>query len=167
MSSLSRLTIAVFAVCVCCFLMNLCLGEAGVGVLTKESAKDKYGITMHAGKNGDAGIMVWIEFKKTGWLEKFTCAELQMDDGHGKHVLSARLQPNPIRKGQAKDVTTVALSVAREQLAQCSFLVMCYGSNEGDVGYVLKVKDFLDLKAQDFPALEFKDGPDVNAKTKL
>ena len=29
---------------------------------------------------------------------------------------------------------------------ECSFLVVCYGSNEGDVGYYLKVKDFLDVK---------------------
>ncbi len=32
----------------------------GIGELTKQKAKDKYGITMHARKNGDAGIKVWL-----------------------------------------------------------------------------------------------------------
>ena len=40
--------------------------------------------------------------------------------------------------------TTVAFSADADQLGQCSFLVVCYGSNEGDVGYYLKLKDFLD-----------------------
>lgn len=117
-----------------------------IGVLSKETAKEKYGITMHARKNGDAGINVWLEFKKEGWLEKFTYAELQMEDREGKHIVSAQLQPNPVHHRQPADITTVAFSVAPEQLELCSFLVVCYGSNEGDVGYVLPAKAFLDPK---------------------
>ena len=100
---------------------------------------------MHARKNGDAGIKVWLEFKKEGWLEKFTYAELRMEDARRKHLISAQLRPNPVHHRQSKDITTVAFSADAEQLSQCSFLVVCYGSNEGDVGYYLKVKDFLDL----------------------
>lgn len=117
-----------------------------VGVLAKEKAKEKYGITMHARKNGDAGIKVWLEFKKEGWLEKFTYAELRMEDARGQHLISAQLKPNPVHHRQSKDITTVAFSADAEQLPKCSFLVVCYGSNEGDVGYYLKVKDFLDVK---------------------
>lgn len=117
-----------------------------VGVLSKATAKDKYGITMHARKNGDAGIKVWLQFKKKGWLQKFTYAELRIED-RGKHLVSAKLQPNPIHHRQPKDITTVSFSADPDQLAQCSFLVVCYGSIEGDVGYYLKVKDFLDLDA--------------------
>ena len=116
-----------------------------VGVLNKKTAQEKYGITMHARNNGDAGIKVWLEFKKEGWLEKFTYAELQLDDPSGKHILSAQLQPNPVHHRQPEDVTTVAFNVRQEQLAQCGFLVVCYGSNEGDVGYHLYAKDFLDV----------------------
>jgi hypothetical protein len=116
-----------------------------VGVLNKKKAKEKYGITMHARTNGDAGIKVWLEFKKQGWLNKFTYAELRMEDASGKHLISAQLQPNPVHHRQSKDITTVAFSADAKQLSQCSFLVVCYGSNEGDVGYYLKVKDFLDL----------------------
>jgi hypothetical protein len=125
---------------------NQCFAMIDIGVLTKEKAKEKYGITMHARQNGQAGIKVWLEFKKEGWLEKFTYAELQMVDSKGKHLISAQLQPNPVHHRQPKEITTVACSVDADQLEQCSFLVVCYNSNEGDVGYVLKAKDFLDLK---------------------
>jgi hypothetical protein len=117
-----------------------------VGVLTKEKAKEKYGITMHARKNGDAGIMVWLEFKQQGWLEKFTYAQLRMEDAAGKHMISALLQPGPVKYRQPEDITTVAFSASPEQLSRCSFFVVCMGSNEGDTGYYLKVKDYLDLK---------------------
>lgn len=127
-------------------LANPCFALIDIGVLTKEKAKEKYGITMHARKNGDAGIKVWLEFKKEGWLEKFTYAELQMVDAQGRHRISAQLQPNPVHHRQPEEITSVAFSVEADQLEQCSFLVVCYNSNEGDVGYILKAKDFLDLK---------------------
>jgi len=117
-----------------------------IGVLKMQEAKEKYDITMHARKNGDAGIKVWLEFKKEGWLEKFTYAEFRMEAPRGKHLISAQLQPNPVHHRQSKDITTVAFSADADRLEQCSFLVVCYASNEGDVGYYLKVKDFLDMK---------------------
>jgi len=143
MKSVPRTT-ALLSICVVTFFTSPCFAEIIVGVLTKEKAKADYGITMHARKNGDAGIKVWLEFKKEGWLEKFTYAELRMQDHRGKHLISARLQPNPVHHRQPKDVTTVAFSADPDQLDQCSFLVVCYGSNEGDVGYYLKLRDFLD-----------------------
>jgi hypothetical protein len=146
MKAPTRLSIAIISICVVTLTATPSFGMISIGDLTKETAKEKYGITMHARKNGDAGIKVWLEFKKEGWLEKFTYAELRMEDAGGKHVLSAQLKPNPVHHRQAKDITTVAFSAAAEQLGQCSFLVVCYGSNEGDVGYLLKLKDFLDLE---------------------
>jgi hypothetical protein len=146
MKSSLRLLMALLSISVCTLIASPSRGMISVGVLTKETAKGKYGITMHARKNGDAGIKVWLEFKKEGWLEKFTYAEFRMEDAAGKHMLSAQLQPNPVHHRQSKGITTVAFSADPGQLAQCSFLVVCYGSNEGDVGYYLKIKDFLDLK---------------------
>ena len=140
-----RLFTALLSIFVSILIASPSLGMISVGVLTKARAKDKYGITMHARKNGDAGIKVWLEFKKEGWLEKFTYAELRMENADGKHLLSAQLQPNPVHHRQVEDLTTVAFSADADQLKQCIFLVVCYGSNEGDVGYYLKVKDFLDL----------------------
>lgn len=140
-----RVLPALLGCCLVTLLTSSTFAMIDVGTLTKEKAKEKYGITMHARKNGDAGVMVWLEFKKEGWLEKFTYAELRMKDSKGKHVLSARLQPNPVKHGQSNDIASVSFSADSEQLAQCSFLVVCYGSSEGDVGYYLNVKDFLDL----------------------
>lgn len=124
---------------------NTSYAEISVGTLTKEQAREKYGITMHASNNGDAGIKVWLEFKQEGWLEKFTYAELRMKDSQGRHLLSAKLQPNAVHHRQSPEITTVYFSATPEQLKHCSFLVVSYGSNEGDVGYYLDVKEFLDM----------------------
>jgi hypothetical protein len=145
MNSASRLSTPFLSICLCTIIADPSFGMISIGVLTKETAKEKYGITMHARKNGDAGIKVWLEFKKEGWLEQFTYAELRIEDPRGKHLVSAQLQPNPVHHRRPKDITAVAFSADVEQLPQCSFLVVCYGSNEGDVGYYLKIKDFLDL----------------------
>lgn len=126
---------------------SVCCAAISVGPLSKDKAKEKYGITMHARSNGDAGIKVWLEFKQEGWLEKFTYAELVMTDENGKRLISAMLKPNPVHHRQANDVTTVAFSADASQLAHCHFLVVCYLSNEGDVGYTLAVKDFLNMKS--------------------
>ena len=144
MKPLTHLIIAILVI-----LMATTAGKANsmisIGVLTKEKAKENYGITMHARKNGDAGIKVWLEFKKEGWLEKFTYAELVMKDSEGKQLLSAKLQPNAVHHRKASGKTSVCFSAKSDQLKRCSFLVVCYGSTEGDVGYYLNLKDFLDM----------------------
>jgi hypothetical protein len=140
-----RFSVILFALFLAAATSSVCLAMISIGSLTKVKAKEKYGITMHARQNGDACIMVWLEFKKKGWLEKFTYAELEMTDEKGKHLISAKLQPNPIHHRQAEDLTTVSFSADPSQLPRCRFLVVCYGSNEGDVGYTLDVKDFLDM----------------------
>ena len=137
---------SLLGISLCSLSANTSLGMISVGELDKKTAKDKYGITMHARKNGDAGIKVWLEFKKEGWLEKFTYAELQINDEKGKHLLSAKLQPNPAHHRRPADVTSIVFSADPKQLERCSFLVVCYGSIEGDVGYYLRLKDFLDMK---------------------
>jgi hypothetical protein len=141
-----RTPAAFFGICVVSLVASASWAMISVGELTKEKAKDKYGITMHARKNGDAGIKVWLEFKQEGWLKDFTYAELRMEDVRGEHLLSAQLQPNPHHHRQPEGVTTVAFSADPDALERCSFLVVCYGSNEGDVGYYLRVKDFLDAE---------------------
>lgn len=122
-----------------------CFAMISVGHLSNEQATE-LGITMKHRTNGDTGVMVWLEFKKEGFLEKFTYAELQMQDEKGKHLVSARLQPVPVVHGRPGEVVSVGFSADPAQLERCSFMVVAYGSSRGDVGYVLKVKDFLDLK---------------------
>ena len=146
MKLLSRLVTALVSTCLVSLIAGPSFGMISVGELTKEKARDKYGITMHARKNGDAGIKVWLEFRQEGWLEKFTYAELRMEDARGKHLVSAHLHPNPHHHRQPEDITTVAFSAEPDALEKCSFLVVCYGSDEGDVGYLLRVRDFLDAE---------------------
>jgi hypothetical protein len=116
-----------------------------VGELSKEEAKE-LGITMKYGKNGDAGIRVWLEFKKEGFLEKFSYAEMRMKDANGNHLVSAMLLPRPMVHGQPEDIVSVAFSVEAGQLENCAFMVVAYGSTRGDVGYWLNVEDFIDLE---------------------
>ena len=118
-----------------------------VGHMTKAEAKEA-GITMKSRPDGDAGTKVWIEFKKQGFLQAFTYAELQVYDAQGKQRLSARLEPVPVVPGQAKDVVTCSFSADPAELEHCAFLVVAYGSTKGDVGYVLKVKDFIGTGAK-------------------
>lgn len=145
MRSSSRTAIVLLGICLVTTFGSQCLAMIRVGHLDKQRARDKYGITMHARKNGDAGIKVWLEFRQRGWLKDFTYAELRIEDDQGKHLVSARLQPAPVQFQQPHEITTVAFSADPAQLAQCSFLVVCYNSGEGDVGYYLPLKDFLDL----------------------
>lgn len=127
------------------FLATLpCFAMISVGVLSKEQAKE-LGITMKQRSNGDAGVMVWLEFKREGFLEKFSYAELRMQDSNGKSLLSARLEPHPVVHGQPEEIVSVAFSADQAQLENCAFMVVAYGSRRGDVGYLLRVKDFLDL----------------------
>lgn len=116
-----------------------------VGNLSRVQAAE-LGITMKHRPNGDAGVMVWLEFKKRGFLEKFTYAELRVTDPMGGHRLSARLEPRRVVHGQPDDIVSVAFSAEPGQLENCAFMIVAYGSSRGDVGYVLKVKDFIDLE---------------------
>lgn len=128
------------------FLATLpCSAMISVGFLSKEQATE-LGITMKHRTNGEAGVMVWLEFKKEGFLEKFTYAELRMQDANGKHLVSAMLQPRPVVHGQLADIVSVAFSADPAQLENCAFMIVAYGSSRGDVGYLLNVRDFLDLK---------------------
>jgi len=133
-----KIIIAIFLLTI---LSNPCFGMISVGELSKDEAKE-LGITMKHRKNGDAGVKVWLEFKKEGFLEKFTYCELHMTGAGGERIVSAMLQPHPVNHRQSKDVVSVAFSADPSQLENCSFMIVAYGSTQGDVGYMLHVKDF-------------------------
>src|SRR5687768_2462863 len=112
-------------------------GMISVGTLSKKQAEE-LGITMKQRPNGDAGVMVWLEFKKQGFLKDLTYTELRMKSANGKHLVSARLQPGPVVHGQPADIESVSFSVDPAQLKHCAFMMVAYGSSRGDVGYVLE-----------------------------
>ena len=120
-----RFLVMLFVLLFVAVTSGVCLAMIEVGSLTKVTAKEKYGITMYARQNGDAGINVWLEFKKKVWLEKFTYAQLEMADENGKHMISAMLQPTPIYHQQGEDLTTVSFSADASQLSRCRFWGVC------------------------------------------
>jgi hypothetical protein len=61
-----RFLVMLFVILFVAVTSGVCLAMIEVGSLTKVTAKEKHGITMHARQNGDAGIKVWLEFKKNG-----------------------------------------------------------------------------------------------------
>ena len=118
-----------------------------VGILSKEKAGEM-GITMKSRNNGDAGVMVWLEFEKGGFVDSLSYTELRMEDRDGNHLVSARLRTHPVVHDQPEDVVTVAFSADPAELKNCSFFVVSYGGprSRGGAGYYLKVKEFLDLE---------------------
>lgn len=139
----SRILLAVIWILL---LASPCFAMISVGPMSKEEA-GKLGIVMKSRPNGDAGTMVWVEFKKTDFLANFTYAELEIADAAGKQRISVKLLPNPVVHGQPADVISVAFSAEPEELQHCSIMLVAYGSNRGDVGEILRVKDHLDLAA--------------------
>jgi hypothetical protein len=127
-------------------LASPCFGMISVGEMSKEEAA-KLGIVMKSRPNGDAGTMVWVEFKKTDFLAHFTYAELEVTNAAGKHRFSVKLVPNQMVYQQPSDLISVGFSAEPEELEHCAIMLVAYGSSRGDVGEVLKVKDHLDLAA--------------------
>ncbi|MGJ8696814.1 MAG: hypothetical protein ACSHYF_10875 [Verrucomicrobiaceae bacterium] len=130
-----------------CLLLTLTISAGAmisVGYLPKEKAGEM-GVTMKQRKNGDAGTKVWLEIQTKGSLGKFTYIELRMTTPKDKHLLSARLQPNPVVRGQSSDLITASFSASPDQLKNCEFWIVCYGDPHGDVGYILKVADHLEI----------------------
>ena len=133
------------ALCVLLLLITAhpCFALIDVGYLTREKASE-FGIRVRQRPNGDAGVLVWVEFRKQGFLEAFTYAEFRMTDAKGQQIASTRIQPHPVVPNQPSDLLTVAFSAQPDQLQNCSILLVAYGSRLGDVGYIIRPRDFLD-----------------------
>jgi hypothetical protein len=56
-----RLSLLLFVLLLAAATSSVCMAMIDIGPLTKVKAKEKYGITMHARQNGDAGIKVWLQ----------------------------------------------------------------------------------------------------------
>lgn len=140
---LSRIFLAVIWILL---LASPCFGMISVGEMSKEEAT-KLGIVMKSRPNGDAGTLVWVEFKKTDFLEHFTYAELEVRNAAGKHRFSVKLAPGPVVFQQPSELISVSFSAEQEELEHCSIMLVAYGSSRGDVGEILQVKDHLDLTA--------------------
>ena len=95
MTSSHRFLTALFSICVLTLIASPSLGMISVGVLTKKRAKEKYGITMHARKNGDAGIKVWLQR-----LGPETRAACPRDDASAASAAALRRRPRALLEYQ-------------------------------------------------------------------
>ena len=72
-----------------CLIAGTAFALTEIANVSKETA-DEMGIAMKTRKNGDAGNMVWLEFKKEGVLKKFSFAQIRMSKEDGSHLFSAQ-----------------------------------------------------------------------------
>ncbi|HTL17072.1 MAG TPA: hypothetical protein VL793_07535 [Patescibacteria group bacterium] len=112
----------------------------GIAALTKEQAQ-AMGITVRSEKNGEAGVLLWLEFKASGKFATFRRVELQVGEGEGR-IVSAALMPERPSPGSI----AVHFSAYPAYLDKSTLTIVVTGANpRGGEGYELKVKDFIDL----------------------
>ena len=112
----------------------------GIGYVSKERAKE-LGVTFRTHTNGAAGIQVWLEFKTEGELKKITYIELQIGEAE-RPDLSVSLPVSYSTPGKG----VVSFSAYPAYLSKSTLRIVVYGGPKGDVGYLFKVKDFIDLE---------------------
>lgn len=120
-----------------------CYGLISVGELTKAKAEEM-GIVMKQRPNGDAGVKVWIEFRREGFMKDLSYCEMRLEDGEGVHVISARLEPNAGVHGLEEGVESFSFSVDPGKLERCSFFVVAQPGIRTATGYYLRVANFFE-----------------------
>jgi hypothetical protein len=117
-----------------------CLADMGIQEVPREEAKIM-GVAIRSQPNGEEGVTVWLEFKPQGALKAFSWVRFSINAG-GKHLVSAPLMNS--RPGT--DQVAVYFSADRSLLAGSSFLIAVADVPLGGSGYLLKVKNFIELE---------------------
>jgi hypothetical protein len=112
-----------------------------VGDVTPEMAR-ALGISVRIENDGDAGMKVWLEYKAQGELEKVTYVRMQLGEGKNR-IASAQLRVSAMSAG----VEAAHFSAFPKYLPESSFMIVVYNGPKGDVGYNVRVKDFVKLPA--------------------
>lgn len=131
---------------ICLLLLTLyialpsnCQALISVEHVTKERA-EALGVSFKIHKNGEAGYAVTMDFELKGELQNISYVLLQI--GEGEH----RVMSAPIRVTQQDEAKKSARFSAFPRYLSNSFLmIVVYNGPKGDVGYRLKVDDFVDL----------------------
>jgi hypothetical protein len=100
-------------------------------------AEKDYGVKITAQQFNPHQTGVTLEFKEDGELKGFTYVEIRVMK-EGRSLIFASL-----RTRTAAGVVTSRFDVDPSLLLDCEFTVYQYGGKHGDVGYRMKVKDFL------------------------
>ena len=125
------------------FLLTLaaspCFAMMSIADVSPARAKE-LGMEIRSQPAGPDAVRVELELETRGELKYFNRVNLEIRDG-GKLLLSSALMPeNRSKPGHV----LVVFTAARAQVDKITLTVVV--GDFGDVGYELRVKDFVDLK---------------------
>src|SRR6266550_6413842 len=116
-----------------------CFAMMSIASVSPARAKE-LGMEIRSQPAGPDAVRVELELETRGELKYFNRVDLEIRDG-GKLLISSALMPeNRSKPGHV----VVVFTAARAQLDKITLMVVV--GDFGDVGYALRVKDFVDLK---------------------
>jgi len=116
-----------------------CLALIEIADVNKDRARE-LDMEIRAQPSGPDAARIELEFPTKGELKLFSRVNLEISDGK-KLLLSLSLLPE---KDAKSGRILVNFTADRTQLDRMSFMVMV-GELDGRTGYLIKVKDFVDL----------------------
>jgi hypothetical protein len=121
---------------------SLCCALEDTVTVTPEQAKE-LGLEIKAKASGKDAVFVVLEFETNGKLKGYSRAELEMKD-EGKLLLRSTLREDKSPSGRV----VVSFAADRTKLSELTMKVVIEYTDggAGRVGYVLPVKEFVDLK---------------------
>ena len=117
-----------------------CFAEMVFSILSKEETK-KLGMEVRTTANGPNEVWVELEFKPEGALKRFDHVDLEIMDGEKFLLGYTALEAKRSSSGSV----TVSLLANRVFLEKTS-LMFVEGEIENYSGYLLRMKEFVDLK---------------------
>jgi hypothetical protein len=121
---------------------NPCFARWAVLLVSKEEAKE-FGMQVRTTATGPNHASVELEFKPEGYFKEYSRVELWIGEGDNPRV-TAQLREDRSKAGRV----VVGFTVDRVQLDQSNLRLIVPHSGGGAKGvtYMLRVKDFVELK---------------------
>ena len=115
-----------------------CFAEIVIEDVSTNRAKE-LGVTIWTNMNGQAGIQVWLEFKTTGELKKYSHVELQIGKGENLIMSAPLLTTHPSPESVAVNFSAYPAYVPKSTL-----MIVVRDAPLGGTGYRFKVKDVIE-----------------------
>jgi hypothetical protein len=115
-----------------------CFAEIVIEDVSTKRAKE-LGVTIRTNMNGQAGIQVWLEFKTTRELKKYSHVELEIGKGENRIMSAPLLATHP-----SPESVAVNFSAYPAFLPKSTLMIVVSDAPLGGTGYRFKVKDFIE-----------------------